>query len=401
MKVLLSAFQCGPGEGSELGNAWRWALNLQHLGHEVTVLTPSRYREAIDKKGRHGLNFQFVDLPASSLERISSRLATYQVYSGWQDAALEHITNQARDYDVAHHVAWGSLHLGSMLWRLPLPFVYGPIGGGQTAPGNYRHYFGKDWPSERLRTATTGSLLRLNARSRRTIVNSAVVLVTNSATAAACRRLGGTHIRYMLAEGLPDEWLSTARPQPSGVPIVLWVGRMLSRKAPVLTIRAFAELRRVMAARLVMVGDGPLMGDVQAEVARLGLADDVDLQGRLPWEDLKRHYDAASVFLFNSLRDSSGAQFLEALGRGLPAVALDLHGIADAEVGSGAIKVPLPEDPRKLPGLLADALRTVLTDEKWEVRSAAGTEWAAQHVWSAKAAAATGIYQELLARHRG
>ena len=66
----------------------------------------------------------------------------------------------------------------------------------------------------------------------------------------------------------------------------------------------------------------------------------------VPWDDIRRLYDSASVLLFTSLRESFGAPFLEALGKGLPAVALDLHGIGDADVGPAALKVALPPRPR-------------------------------------------------------
>jgi glycosyltransferase involved in cell wall biosynthesis len=131
-------------------------------------------------------------------------------------------------------------------------------------------------------------------------------------------------------------------------------------------------------------------------VERLGLTEDVQLLGRVPWTDMKSRYDSASVFLFTSLRDSSSAQFLEALGRGLPTVALDHHGIGDVDVGPAALKVALPQRPRDLPGRLASALQTILSDHEWESRSAAGVNWAAKHIWPEKAAAATQIYQEVV-----
>jgi glycosyltransferase involved in cell wall biosynthesis len=171
---------------------------------------------------------------------------------------------------------------------------------------------------------------------------------------------------------------------------------MLPRKAPTLAVQAFAELRRAIPARLVMAGGGPLLEQVRSEVNRLGLARDVDLLGQVPWTGIRSLYDAASVFLFTSLRDSSGSQFLEALSRGLPAVALDHHGIGDLQVGSAAVKVALPPRPQELPARLAEALRTVLSDPDWESRSRTGLQWAAGHVWSAKAAAATRIYQDVL-----
>jgi glycosyltransferase involved in cell wall biosynthesis len=395
VRILLSAFQCYPGQGSELGNGWRWAHALSELGHEVTVITASN-RAATLATDPRDVQFRFVDIPASGLRRLSPRLEVYRGYMRFQDAALRHVQAESHRYDLAHHVAWGSLHLGSRLWRLPMPLLYGPIGGGQTAPANYWRYFGRAWPAESVRTVATGALLQLNNRSRETIRNSAVTLVTNSATASACRRLGATDVRYMLAEGLPSDWIAEPRQRPSGPPVVLWVGRLLARKAPTLAVEAFAELRRAMPARLVMVGDGPLRDHVRATVDRLGLAGDVDLPGQISWETVREMCDLASVFLFTSLRDSSGSQFLEALGRGLPAVALNHHGIGDVSTGSAALKVALPARPQDLPGHLGAALRTVLTDDEWETRSAAGIKWAGEHVWAAKALAATQIYREIV-----
>jgi hypothetical protein len=102
--------------------------------------------------------------------------------------------------------------------------------------------------------------------------------------------------------------------------------------------------------------------------------------------------------LFTSLRESFGAPFLEALGRGLPTVALDLHGIGDMDVGAAALKVSLPPEPRDLPGRVGLALRTILCDGEWESRSAAAVSWAAGWVWPAKVAAATQIYGEIAGR---
>jgi glycosyltransferase involved in cell wall biosynthesis len=398
VKILVSAFQCVPGAGGEMGNGWNWPSSLADLGHEVTLVTPLEYRDQALAMGRDDIEFHFVDYPRRPV-RLPSGAALYDMYRSWQDAIYEHEKERQTKYDVIQHGPWGSLHLGSRLWRLPAPLVYGPIGGGQTAPGDYRRYFGRQWPLELARNATVGPLLKLNSRTRETLRNAAVVLATNSDTEAAARRVGATDVRYFLAEGLPAGWLADQpRQQPTGVPTVLWIGRMLARKAPVLAVEAFAELRRTLPARLVMAGDGPLLEEVRATVERLGLTDDVELMGRVPWTTINELCESASVLLFSSLRDSSGAQFLEAMGKGLPAVALDLHGIGDVKVGIAAEKVPLTRRPAELPPRIADALRTVLTGDNWEARSAAGLEWAAQHIWPAKAAAATAIYEDVTSR---
>lgn len=397
MRVLLSCFLCSPGKGSELGNGWYWANALADSGHEVTILTLSEFRDEIAAAGRPDIDCHYIDLPVSRLPSIAASARAFDVYGRWQDAALKCAQSLPGQFDIAHHVVFGSLHMGSALWQLPVPLLYGPIGGGQTAPAGYWRYFGRNWAAEMARTAaTTRMALTVNARSRETIRRSAVVLATNSATETACRRLGASDVRYFLAEGLPPDWLGGPRRKPDGVPTVLWVGRMLPRKAPLLAVQAFAELRRTRQARLVMAGDGALLGQVKQAVAAMGLTQDVDLLGRVPWEELRGLYDSASAFLFTSLRDSSGSQFLEALGRGLPAVALDHHGIGDLKVGTAAIKVPLAARPRDLPGQVAAALSAVLADDEWEARSAEGIAWAGEHTWPAKAAAATRIYREIV-----
>jgi len=396
VKVLVSAYQCAPRHGGEIGNGWMWSTALADYGHEVTVLTHEEFKDRVLAGGRSDIDFQFLDIEGTPFGRLIG-LDGYDAYRRWQNAAYEYAAGLGRDFDVIHHVGWGSLHLGSRLWRLNAPLVYGPIGGGQTAPGEYWRYFGREWPLEKARSAATGSLLRLNGWTKETLRESAVVLVTNSATEAAARRFGARDVRYFLAEGLPEEWISGRRQRPAGVPVVLWVGRMLPRKAPVLAVQAFAELRKTLPARLVMAGDGPLLPQVQATVEKLGLAADVDLLGRVPWTKLAQYYSESSMFLFCSLRDSSSAQFLEAMGKGLPATLLDLHGMADVKVGIAAEKVPLSRKPGELPGRLAAAMRTVLTADDWEARSAAAIEWALEHTFPSKAAAASRIYQEVTA----
>ena len=402
VKILISAYQCVPNEGSELGNAWNWARALADLGHRVTVVTHG------NQEGRGALapDIELVFVPVDDVapQRRVRPLGGFgeQVYWLWdylrfQDAAAQHLISHGRtDFDVIHHVSWGSLHLGSQLWRLGPPLVYGPIGGGQVAPGAYRRYFGRQWPVELVRTMATAPLtLRANPRSRETVRHAAMVLTTNSDTGRACRALGGRDVRDMLAEGLPVSWVGEPRERPDGIPTVLWVGRFLPRKAPTLAVQAFAELRRRTPARMLMAGDGPLLHETRSLVGKLGLADDVELLGRVPWNDITRLYDSATVFLFSSLRDSSGSQFLEAMGRGLPAVALNHHGVGETDVGRAAEKVDLPTDPALLPRLVGEALHEVVTDDRWADRSAAAVAWAAQHTWPAKAATATRLYADL------
>src|SRR5689334_13586979 len=113
MKILLSSYQCLPNQGSELGNGWQWARALADCGHDVTVLTQPSH--IIRAAAPPDIKFLHASASESSLRHLSSRLGWARHYMHWQDAALKYVAMQAQEYDVVHHVSWGSLHLGSRL----------------------------------------------------------------------------------------------------------------------------------------------------------------------------------------------------------------------------------------------------------------------------------------------
>lgn len=397
VRILLSAFQCNPYWGSEPGTGWQWASQLAALGHEVTVLTRPDMRDYINRAEPDAkLDFQYIPIPMAPLHRFSGPTGMYRNYLRWQDAAYAHIQEREREFDIAHHVVWGGLHLGTQLWRLSsLPLIYGPIGGGQVAPSGYQRYFGREWPTEVARTLATRSLA-LNLRCRQTLSHAALTLVCNSETAAACKRLGAKDIRFMMADGLAPDAIGSVRSQPTGVPLIIYVGRLIPRKAPQLAVEAFAELRRTTEARLAIAGQGSLRGELEATARRLGIADDVEFLGNIPLPEVRALYDSASALLFTSLRESFGSPIMEALGRGLPAVSLDLHGVADADTGTAVEKVPLPLKPDDLPRHVADGISRVLGDGNWQSRSADGIKFASNWTWPVKAAAGTELYREFI-----
>ncbi|HEV2730006.1 MAG TPA: hypothetical protein VGV15_08240, partial [Terriglobales bacterium] len=65
-------------------------------------------------------------------------------YVMWQFAALKAARELASkcEFQLVHHVTYASVHVPSQLWRLGIPVVFGPIGGGQIAPASMLPYFG-------------------------------------------------------------------------------------------------------------------------------------------------------------------------------------------------------------------------------------------------------------------
>jgi glycosyltransferase involved in cell wall biosynthesis len=91
--------------------------------------------------------------------------------------------------------------------------------------------------------------------------------------------------------------------------------------------------------------------------------------GQLAWSEVRELLDSAKVLLFTSLRDSSGVQLLEAAARGVPIVALRLHGAGEWVPPSAGVLVD-PSTPGEAVKHLAIAVRKLLDDDAaWEAAS--------------------------------
>ena len=86
----------------------------------------------------------------------------------------------------------------------------------------------------------------------------------------------------------------------------LAVGRMVEKKAPHITLRAFAKAAQGRDAHLTFIGDGPLLDDCRTLAATLGVADQVTFTGALPHDQVREHLLATEVFLQHSVTAKNG-----------------------------------------------------------------------------------------------
>lgn len=122
-------------------------------------------------------------------------------------------------------------------------------------------------------------------------------------------------------------------------PHFLAVGRFVEKKAPHLTLLAFAEVHRSHpAAHLRMIGDGPLLPLCRQLAQALGIADSVTFLGAQSPAVVRAEIQNARAFVQHSIRAPDGdcegtpLAILEASAGGLPVVSTRHAGIPDVIV---------------------------------------------------------------------
>jgi glycosyltransferase involved in cell wall biosynthesis len=112
--------------------------------------------------------------------------------------------------------------------------------------------------------------------------------------------------------------------------IAIYVGNLVARKNVALLIDGFARLRETgLCDRLVVIGNGPLRAELDAQVTRLGLDGAVTFVDQIPQEQLPPWLSAADIFVLPSLYEGLGLVLLEAMGCGTPTAGPRVGGVPE------------------------------------------------------------------------
>ena len=115
--------------------------------------------------------------------------------------------------------------------------------------------------------------------------------------------------------------------------VVLFVGRLAEEKNVKFLIENQVELVKYnKKCKLLIIGDGPDVDKLKAQVSDLKLNDNVIFTGKVPWSDVHEYYQLGSIFVSASHTETQGLTLLEAMAAGIPVVALDDEAFKDVVV---------------------------------------------------------------------
>jgi len=168
------------------------------------------------------------------------------------------------------------------------------------------------------------------------------------------------------AEPVAHPWFATPDP------VLLAVGRLVDIKDYPAMLAALAAIRRTLAVRLAILGEGPLRGELEARARSLGLGDAVAFLGydKNPYRYMKR----ARLVIQSSRAEGLPGALIQSLACGTPVVATDCdHGPREVvREGVDGYLVPVGD-----PHALAGRVLTLLLDSGLRARlGAAGADGA-------------------------
>ena len=333
MKVLLSAYACEPDKGSEPGMGWHWALEIARLGHEVHILTRANNVAAIERglEELGGMRMQIhgYDLPRWARWWKKGPRGMYLYYLLWQWYAYRRARklHAALRFDLVHHITFAVYRHPSFMGGLRIPFIFGPIGGGECSPPALLRSAPLRARIFEFLRSVGNRIAAIDPLVQSTFHRAALILCKTPETLAAVPLQ--SREKCILAQDVAADpvWLVQSPSAGSETARFLFVGRLLHWKGIHLILRALKQVRRNLPdATLTIVGDGGDRVWLHGLARQLGINEAVDWRGQLPQKEVIGIYGCHTAFVFPSLHDSGGTVVMEALSQGLPVVCLDIAG---------------------------------------------------------------------------
>ncbi len=277
------------------------------LGHDVTLLTVRQDSDLPHIEEHDGYTIVRYDPVAAPLGNdISPGLAQY--------------LRQADDFDVIHahshlYLATNLAALKRRLGDIPLAITNHGL-FSQNAP---------EWVFD----------LYLRTIGRWTFNQADLVFCYTGTDRDRVREYGVESPIEVVSNGIDTERFtpegSTSELIDSKGPVVLFVGRLVEGKRPVVAIEAFAEVREsVPDAKLFLCGEGPLQSELVELTCELGVREAVTFLGQVPYEEMSAVYRGADVLVLPSRAEGVPRTIMEALASGMSVVSSDLAQVRSA-----------------------------------------------------------------------
>ena len=398
MHILFLAFTINPLGGSEPYYAWQYLLGALRNGNTAVLITNSRDAEIVRDELRHlGFEVPVIGLSVKCLGFLDGSLInSYVSYVRWQLKAGVYINRNlsVKDFDLAHHLSWGTFLLGSGLSKAKIKYVFGPCGYIRTDPST-RKYFGRSYRIELLRMVT-GAILTRVPFIVRSVRKAEICLAGNIQSASLIKKMKAPRVEMFYDAGILASEINTPRSENSNR--LVWVGRFMPRKGALLAIKVIAEISKEFPlVELNMIGDGPELKSAMELVSELEISKHVNFMGRLPWDEVQQNYKDCAGLLFTSLRDSSGVQVLEAAAKGLPVICLKTGtGVVDWLGSAGNFIVGLEPEMQLETGFALQIRRLLLlSNSDYRKASFEAVQFAEKNTWEEKLGKMETIYRQM------
>ena len=451
MEILISAYAFSPYCGSECAVGWNIVTRMAKY-HGVTVLCGDvsdrlRTKKDLDKffaenPAIENLHIEYVEPNRvirwiERIHRIPGFWGLYYVaYNLWQRKAYgraRELISKSPDpcpFDIVHQLNMIGYREPGYLWKLGVPFFWGPVGGASNEPLAFRSLFSfSGCVKVFLRTMLNETQKRLSFRSKKAARAARKIWAVTTDDLRMFKTLWGVSVEQMNEAGTEHEKTAVARKWDGISPLrIVWSGIHTPRKALPILLHAIAEMENgrdnintqksrvdrgashdrnpvlplttgglhLMSPVCIDVLGGGAETDAWKKCAKkLGIDNMVTWHGTVPRDKALELMNQAHVSVITSLKEATSIVLLEALSLGLPVICHDACGMGVAVTEDCGIKVQLKDPETSILGFKAAICGLLAHPERIEALSRGALKRAEELSWERKTRQIAAAYEQV------
>jgi glycosyltransferase involved in cell wall biosynthesis len=411
LKILVSAYACNPVQGSEPGMGWGFVEALSCY-HDLWVITEKEKNQdeietELYKRPALKDRISFYYIPKVRHRRLRKIWppSYYWFYRAWQKQAflLSEKLQVEVGFDVAHQLNMVSFREPGYLWRLNIPFVWGPIGGLDLFPFRFLlsigcygliYYSGRNivnWLHMHL----------LPRPCKASIKAGKNIIAATPDTKRIINSLWNKNCDVIAEVGPPKNIIQDFLVRELNQPLQLvWSGLHIARKALNILLKAMSFVPKDIKWHLHILGHGKQTKSWKKMAEKIGIDKHCTWYGWVSREDALSVLSQGHVFIISSLADLTSTVILEAMSQGIPVICPDHCGFSHVVTNDCGIKIPV-HSPRQLSADMATAIQRLWNEERYRQSLGRGAlKRASDFSWEKKAKKINQLYQRAIQTHR-
>ena len=414
-KILVMAYMLSPYKGSEFSVAWNY---VTHMSQENDLIV--LYGVSGDHMGNCAETEEYIRAhPISGVRLVPvypNRLAKllnwpnrhnlfvytfYYAYRVWHKQAFRIVRRLAarEKIDLIHYVGMIGYREPGYLWKLGLPYVWGPVGGVNNAPRQLmKHMPLAGRMKQTFRSVANTIQFHTMHRLKKALEATDVLLTATSENQQKFRQV---HHKDSIC--LPENCITgtitldeSKFNNPAKYNIIV-IGTLDARKSVGVFLEALAQVRNRDKLHVDIVGDGPLRARLQGYDCEHGLDGLITWHGQLPRVEAVKIFNRAHLHVITSVSEGNPTTIWEAMSYGVPTMSFDHCGMHDTLCDRCGIRVPIAKHYDECVYGVVRAIDDLLAHPARFRQLAEGTvECAKRYTWDEREKFFNDLYDKLL-----
>lgn len=415
-KVLLLAYMISPYKGSEYSVAWNYISEMSnenklvvlygasgnHMGdiselEEFTNRSPilnARFVPVIPNKITKSLNF----LNKKGIFSYSFYFAYHQWHKQAYKVAQELIKNE--NFDLIHYLGPIGYREPGLLWKIDLPYIWGPIGGATNISLNLINALTFKGKIKLLLRAFINNLqLKYNRNVHNALKRTDLLLTATIENQEIFKKIHHVDSLYITENCIREEIkIKKEKFTDKDKLHFVWIGSIEPRKALKILIESLILIKNRTNFIIDIIGNGPLKSELQSYAILHGLDNCIKWHGNIPRNEVINLLSMSHLNIITSVSEGNPTTIWEAMSLGVPTITLNHCGMKDTICSKCGIKIEITTYSQIIKDFAKEIENLVTNSERLEILSKGVLDCSKNYLWDDRRILFNNLYDKAVTK---